>query len=106
MWILSKHGNELYNLDEIMNLYIADSVGFQDAAVRASFRHRSKDLTLGQYPSFEMAREAIRMMCLMISRGIEVLEMPSDERVEISMRDRGTKERSANGKKTVRRGGS
>lgn len=106
MWILSKQGNELYNLDEITDLYIADSVGYQDAAVRASFRHKSKDLTISHYPSFEMAREAIRMICLLISRRPEVIEMPTDESVEISMRDRDTKARSATGKKTVRRGGS
>ena len=106
MWILSKRGNEVYNLDEITNLYIADAGAYRNAAVRASFSHKPKDLTLGEYPSYEMAREAIRLICLLISSRPEVIEMPTDERVEISMRDRDTKARSATGKKTVRRGGS
>ena len=46
------------------------------------------------------------MICLLINRRPEVIEMPTDESVEISMRDRDTKARSAAGKKTVRRGGS
>lgn len=106
MWILSKQGKELFNLNEITNLYIVDAGEYRNVAVRASFSHKPKDLTLGEYPSYEMAREAIRLICLLISRRPEVIEMPTDESVEISMRDRDTKARSATGKKTVRRGGS
>ena len=42
MWILSKAGEALYNMDKVVNFYVVE--GIRDSAVRARFSDGQKDL--------------------------------------------------------------
>lgn len=103
MWILSKDGKALFNTDSIEDIYIPAS---GDAAVRASFSSTSKDLTLAKYDTEIETKMAMRHIYGALKRGELATEMPDKSRIEELLRPYEAKERAANGKKTVRRGGS
>ena len=58
MWILSKAGEALYNMDKVVNFYVVE--GGIDSAVRARFSDGQKDLTIGNYNTRTEAETAIR----------------------------------------------
>lgn len=107
MWILSKNGKELYNLDHIANLYLPPDIGNKGPAVKCSFSDCSKkDLTLGTYNASDQAISAIRYVYDALARGAGIIQMPDEDKLSVLGRVYETKERSATGKKSVRRGGS
>ena len=103
MWILSKAGEALYNMDKVVNFYTVE--GTKDSAVRARFSDGQKDLTLGNYNTTTEAETAISYIYNCIRQAYPAIQMPSDEKLQ-TLKPYEPKERSANGKKTVRRGGS
>lgn len=104
MWVLSRDGKGLFNLDTVEDIYVVGAGG--DMAVRAGFRSTSKDLTLGNYDTEIEAKMAMRHLYGALNRGEHSTEMPDKDRIEQLLRPYEAKERAANGKKTVRRGGS
>lgn len=104
MWLISKDGQGLYNLNGVANLYFVG--GSMDVAVRVSFAGAQKDLTVGLYDSTMQAKAAIRYVFDAITRGAKSVELPDEDTIEQLTRVHEMKSRAANGKKTVRRGGS
>ncbi|MBQ1570485.1 MAG: hypothetical protein IIZ78_05115 [Clostridiales bacterium] len=104
MWLISKDGQGLYNLNGVANLYFVG--GSMDVAVRVSFAGPQKDLTVGLYDSTIQAKAAIRYVFDAITRGAKSVELPDEDTIEQLTRVYEMKSRAANGKKTVRRGGS
>lgn len=102
MWILSKDKRSLYNSDSIDNLYCVST------GVRARFAGAGKDLTLGEYDSSESANQALCLVFKAFYAGTSAYQMPDDERVRAAMiaDNPAGKERAADGKKPIRRGGS
>ena len=104
MWLISKDGQGLYNLNGVANLYFVG--GSMDVAVRVSFAGPQKDLTVGLYDSTIQAKAAIRYVFDAITQGAKSVELPDEDTIEQLTRVYEMKSRAANGKKTVRRGGS
>lgn len=102
MWILSKDKQCIVNADTIDSFYTVQT------GVRARFARANKDLTIGEYDSKQYATQALCMIHKSLSLRADVFKMPDDEtaRADFVATHAETKDRSANGKKTVRRGGS
>lgn len=104
MWILSKAGEALYNMDKVVNFYVVECT--RDSAVRARFSDGQKDLTIGKYNTCTEAETAIRYVYDCIRQNYPAIQLPPEEKIEMLRRPLEMKDRSATGKKTVRRGGS
>ena len=102
MWVISKDKKCVVNSDAIDSFYSVTT------AVRARFARANKDLTLGEYPSSELAIQALCMVHRALATRADAVEMPNNERVQAAYIQAcpNVKDRAADGKKTVRRGGS
>lgn len=101
MWILHKDKQCAVNTDHVDCIYVVTT------GVRARFASHNKDLTLGEYESGQMARAVLESVYGAMSRGVDY-KMPDDEHAKaaLSAVNLAGKQRAADGKKTVRRGGS
>lgn len=101
MWILSKDKQCMINSDT------ADSIYTVTTGIRVRFTRTNKDLTIGEYESSQIARLVLESLhnAMRLGKGFK---MPDDRHAETlcSVVNATEKERAANGKKTVRRGGS
>lgn len=105
MWVMSKNRHEMYNLEAVKDIYIVGTL--TDFAVRVSFiGNNMKDLTLGQYHTEAEAMIALDAVFKSLYLKESVFMMPDESKVEETSRLFERKARAANGKKTVRRGGS
>ena len=102
MWILSKSKQCLVNSDTIDRIYQVSS------CLRACFARTNGDATLGKYESEYAAIQALKLLTEAMRAGVPAYQMPDDERIRAAMiaDSPAGKERAADGKKTVRRGGS
>lgn len=101
MWILSKNKQCMVNSDT------ADSIYTVSTGIRVRFARSNKDLTIGEYESIQIAKRVLEALHEALRLGRDY-KMPDDEHAEtlFSVVDTTEKQRAANGKKTVRRGGS
>lgn len=101
MWILSKDKQCMVNSDTVESIYTVTT------GVRVRFTSPNKDLTIGEYGSIQIAKRVLEALHEALRLGRDY-KMPDDEHAEtlFSVVDTTEKQRAANGKKTVRRGGS
>lgn len=101
MWILSKDKRCMVNSDTVDSIYIVTT------GIRVRFARANKDLTIGEYENSQIARFVLSSLhdAMRLGKGFK---MPDDEYAKalFSVVNTTEKERAANGKKTVRRGGS
>lgn len=97
MWILSKAGEALYNMDKVVNFYVVECT--RDSAVRARFSDGKKDLTIGNYNTCTEAETAIRYVYDCIRQNYPAIQLPPEEKIEMLRRPLEMKDRSATGKR-------
>ena len=101
MWILSKDKRCMVNSDTVDSIYTVTT------GIRVRFARANKDLTIGEYESSHTAKHVLEALHDALRLGRD-FKMPDDRQAEalFSVADTTEKQRAANGKKTVRRGGS
>jgi hypothetical protein len=100
-WILSKDGTSFFNTDHIVMVYCAG-----DFILRVLTLSTDRSYKLGRYSTQEEVETALKIVLKGVMDNKNV-QAPDDEKVYAVLRGTNkTKERAANGKKPVRRGGS
>lgn len=115
VWIATKNRTEAFDSSKMYSLFVVNGNGCVEAAVRCAFDNGQKAMTLGTYTTTDAAEAVLMELLDAIARvstcgeAVGVIYMPDDRRAS-ELRDKRltwiTKERAANGKKPVRRGGS
>ena len=100
MWILSEDLKSLFNTNNIVDIYITPS---GDAIKVALSGHT--DLTLGEYGCREETGFVFSQILAALTDGCKLYRMPPKEQISRRFTTE-ERQRAANGKKTVRRGGS
>lgn len=100
MWILSEDLKSLFNTNNIVDIYITPS---GDAIKVALSGHM--DLTLGEYGCREETGFVFSQILAALTDGCKLHRMPPKEQISRRFVTE-SRQRAANGKKTVRRGGS
>lgn len=102
MYIVRKNKTLILNLNTVNSIYVGEC---------GKIRYISNDgksYCLDSYSTSECAELAMQILSqkMASSSATAIIEMPSDEEVEVKSRYNEQRNKSANGKKTVRRGGS
>lgn len=114
MWILTKDKRQAFDVSKMYSFFVSDANGFR-AAVRCGFDSGQKAMTLGEYATTETAEAVLVELMNVMARNAmcgtvgNVIFMPNDGEASAILQRHlvgRAKERAANGKKPVRRGGS
>lgn len=104
MWILTKSGSEAFDTAKMYSLFVVEE---GKPAVRCGLDGQ-KPMTLGSCSTGEQCRAVLKNLVKLMELGKAATQMPDDaEAARLAEAENiQPKERAANGKKTVRRGGS
>ena len=107
MWILSKNREYAFDTSKMFSLFVAGGSGGQSPAVRCGI-DAQKAMTLGAYDTADQCRAVLKVLLQGVELDKTVFRMPGDEEAArlAEAEHMRPKERAADGKKTVRRGGS
>lgn len=107
MWVLSKNRAYAFDTSKMFSVFVAGGTGGQSPAVRCGI-DAQKAMTLGAYNTDEQCRAVLKVLLQGIELDKTVFRMPDDEEAArlAEAENKRPKERAADGKKTVRRGGS
>lgn len=110
MWILTKDGKGAFDTSKMTSIYVSESSAYSETAVRCGFSAAQKDMTLGSYATVEQARavlrEILRIMPTAGQNGAFIMPTGTKAAALAQAMNAQPKERAADGKKPVRRGGS
>lgn len=107
MWILTKNGMYAFDTAKMTSIFVAVCNGGQPPAVRCGLDGQ-KAMTLGAYSTEDQCRAVMNHLLKLMELGKTSIRMPDDAEAARLTEDENMrpKERAADGKKTVRRGGS
>lgn len=102
MVIVSQNRSDMYNLSHVVNIYL-DGI-----KVKVCTDGSTRGGILGEYKTQDVAWKAFEWLADQLETEKSVIRMPSGKYIEDRYRSalEPVKQRAANGKKTVRRGGS
>lgn len=104
MWIITRNCTEAFDTAKMYSLFVVDE---GKPAVRCGLDGQ-KPMTLGSYATGEQCRAVLKNLLKLMELGKTVAQMPDDaEAARLAEAENvRPKDRAADGKKTVRRGGS
>lgn len=102
MFVASKNKREVYQSEQIINIYI----GSDGKSIKTAAGPATRGGVLGQYATCEEAEAAMEILLIKLNSNEKVIYMPSDEETRHQTRRNESPHRNIAGKKTKGHGGS